>query len=356
MTSSSFSASDQESLPPGCSSLLSAAGVGRQFRLQRIEGGANNRVFRVDADGRRLLLKWYFLHPNDPRDRLSAEYSFARFAWQNGIRSLPQPLASSPSDRLGLYEFIDGRQLSSAEITSTHLEAALNFYDRLNGHKSHPDAAKLPNASEAWFSIRDHLTCVEQRIEVLREIDDMAAVHRDAVRFVEHELIPVWNDTIELVHTNARRWNLPLDSQLDHDDRCLSPSDFGFHNAIVERAGTIRFIDFEYAGWDDPAKMVCDFFCQVEVTIPRGNFAYFTESIIAMEPQAKGLERRIRLLFPVYQVKWCCILLNEFLPTAGARRRFSRATDNVNHRKEAQLVKARQVLSCMSNDPIADGW
>ena len=42
-------------------------------------------------------------------------------------------------------------------------------------------------------------------------------------------------------------------------DKCLSPSDFGFHNVIVEKDKILRFIDFEYAGWDDPAKMVSDF-------------------------------------------------------------------------------------------------
>src|SRR6185503_11886129 len=45
----------------------------------------------------------------------------------------------------------------------------------------------------------------------------------------------------------------------------LSPSDFGYHNAVLADDETVRFFDFEYAGWDDPAKLVCDFFNQVEV-------------------------------------------------------------------------------------------
>ena len=42
---------------------------------------------------------------------------------------------------------------------------------------------------------------------------------------------------------------------LDIADRCVSPSDFGFHNAIVRGSGEICFIDFEYAGWDDSAQV-----------------------------------------------------------------------------------------------------
>ena len=42
--------------------------------------------------------------------------------------------------------------------------------------------------------------------------------------------------------------------------RTLSPSDFGFHNALRTPAGTMVFLDFEYFGWDDPAKTGFGFF------------------------------------------------------------------------------------------------
>ena len=42
------------------------------------------------------------------------------------------------------------------------------------------------------------------------------------------------------------------------EERCISPSDFGLHNAI-RTAADIRFIDFEFAGWDDPAKALVNF-------------------------------------------------------------------------------------------------
>ena len=60
---------------------------------------------------------------------------------------------------------------------------------------------------------------------------------------------------------------LPSERPLDQQDRCLSPSDFGFHNALAQ-GETVRFIDFEYAGWDDPAKTVCDFFHHPGVPVP----------------------------------------------------------------------------------------
>src|SRR6266480_4587472 len=46
---------------------------------------------------------------------------------------------------------------------------------------------------------------------------------------------------------------------LPQASRILSPSDFGFHNAIRRPDGTLAFVDFEYFGWDDPAKTIVDF-------------------------------------------------------------------------------------------------
>ena len=41
----------------------------------------------------------------------------------------------------------------------------------------------------------------------------------------------------------------------------MSPSDFGFHN-VIKKDDFLYFIDFEYAGLDDPVKLICDFYCQ----------------------------------------------------------------------------------------------
>jgi hypothetical protein len=55
---------------------------------------------------------------------------------------------------------------------------------------------------------------------------------------------------------------------------------------------------------------------------------------------------RIGLLRPVFRMKWCCIVLNEFLPAAARRRTFAvgDAAGVAADRKAAQLDKAEAVL------------
>jgi hypothetical protein len=48
------------------------------------------------------------------------------------------------------------------------------------------------------------------------------------------------------------------------------------------------------------------------------------------------------LLLPVYRLKWCCIMMNEFLATEARRRYFSNF-EMVDRRAE-QFAKARAAL------------
>ncbi|TRZ76349.1 MAG: aminoglycoside phosphotransferase family protein, partial [Deltaproteobacteria bacterium] len=67
-------------------------GFSGDVSLERLAGGRNNQVFKMMVDDQRFLLKSYFVHEDDPRDRLGNEISFLRYAWDKGIRCIPQPL------------------------------------------------------------------------------------------------------------------------------------------------------------------------------------------------------------------------------------------------------------------------
>src|SRR5262245_12962861 len=96
--------------------LLDAAGIGGAFALTALPGGGNNRVFRARVGSASFLVKSYFRHPADSRDRLGTEYGFVRFAWDHGIRQVPRPYAMDAESGLGLYEFVEGRKLAAGEV------------------------------------------------------------------------------------------------------------------------------------------------------------------------------------------------------------------------------------------------
>jgi hypothetical protein len=307
-----------------------------------LHGSGNNRVHRVETDRGTFVAKEYFRDERDPRDRLAAEYAFLSHAANVAPGFTPLPFASDADRGIALYEFIDGRPPAPDEIGMDHVEQAIAFFVALNR-----ESATLAYASESCFSIREHLELVDGRIRRLSEDGSP-----EIAAFVA-ELASRWTDIASQVDRGARVLGLDPNDPLPTEQRCVSPSDFGFHNALVTD-DRIRFIDFEYAGIDDPAKMTGDFFSQLAVPVPQELFAEFVERTMSVFPRAHELVRRARLLRPVYRIKWCCIALNVFLPVHLARRKFADPSLHEASIKAAQLAKAEQLLRTIPEAGVVD--
>jgi hypothetical protein len=312
----------EESLLRLASHLAESIGIGRVLTLSRLAGGKNNQVYRVETEaGTPLVLKRYFTDPRDPRDRLGAEWDFLKHAWSRGIRAVPEPLACDAAAHAGLYGFVAGRKLLASELKPAHIDAAIDFVLAVNAR---PRPQPAPG-SEACFTLAEHISTVDRRVARLVTLDPDAPHVEEARSFVATRLLPGWAAVKSQLAADAHATGLALEQALSADDCCLSPSDFGFHNALIDDEGKVTFLDFEYAGRDDPAKLVSDFFCQPEIPVPLNYHATF----IARMAKGFGLDEagqaRCRMLLDAYRIKWICIILNDFLPLGAARRAFADA-------------------------------
>ena len=313
--------------------LTERAGRGRMLGIARLAGGRNNRVYRLDIEnGPSLVLKRYFSDSRDTRDRLGAEWNFVSHAWSRGIRTVPEPLLCDASERAGLYGFVQGRKLSGSEVTQAHVDAAVDFVLAVN---EHPRPA-LAAGSEACFSLNQHVALIERRLKRLVAIDPAAPNAGEAQHLVSARLFPAWNAVKKRITSNAVAEE---DRALTTDECCLSPSDFGFHNALLDGEGPLTFLDFEYAGLDDPAKLVSDFFCQPEVLVPLGYHARFIDRLAQGLCLDTAAIARCHMLLDAYRIKWACIILNDFVPLDSARRAFANEADRAI-RCADQLAKA----------------
>lgn len=236
---------------------------------------------------------------------------------------------------MGLYEFVQGRKLTSSELEVQHITQAANFLRSLNETLEKDNT--LPTASEGCFSIEQHLLLTDMRVKRLLSFPVASEIDSKARLFVG-ELNSVWKKIKDDIVAKSSS----ISVQLNAIDRCVSPSDFGFHNALLRDNGEICFIDFEYAGWDDPAKMISDFFSQPLIPVSLKHFDIFISQALGYSKNKHELAQRTRLLFPLFQIKWCCILLNDFLPIAASRRQFSNPTSDPLQRKRMQLEKVQQ--------------
>lgn len=314
------------------------------LHVEPITQGGNNRVYRVITHDLQILAKVYFRSASDPRDRLNTEYAFSRFLWDNGERCIPQPLACDDSTGISLFEFVPGVRIQPGAISPDHLAQSISFITRIQRLRRLKNASLLPPASEACFCFDEHLSCIDRRIDRLAQLSETDATDAAMKRWVRAELTPAWETLRAHVLNVLDQLALNVDSVLAPGDRIISPSDFGFHNVIQEPSGQLRYVDFEYAGWDDPAKLICDFFCQPAVPAPPAQFGEFASTVCEATGNSKLHLARAKLLHPVYQVKWCCIMLNEFLPSDARRRQFARPQEDSSLARLSRLKSAQAAL------------
>lgn len=282
-------------------------GITPPIRIARILGGRNSEVHRVSNPNGQWILKKYFHQSNDKRDRLGTEFDFLRFLEGSCNNMVARALGMDRALHIALYSPLSGTR--PMEITTAHISQAVNFIKAINLSRNESAALALPKAADACLNLRAHMNLAASRIERLLAIRPNHDLEMYAYQFIKEKLLPLWlrlkaNLTLRLSPSKIEL-PLPIESQI------ISPSDFGFHNAL-EHQGKLFFLDFEYAGWDDPAKLVCDFICQPDLPITQIQVKQFINELLPELPGSKLVEHRVEMLLPVHRLKWCCILLNEF--------------------------------------------
>ena len=303
--------------------------------------GGNNRLWRIECASGRYAAKSYFRHPADPRDRLATESSFLTYARDAGLEEVPDIIGCDNAAGIAVYEWIDGIRPGREQIGAEHVMAAARFFRALNRSR---DRAQLPPASEASFSVSQALERVDLRLSALLALVPAHALDREALLLIQR-IAKRWSDLRTQVRSECSVHGIDPDAELVVHERCISPSDFGFHNALETPRQELRFIDFEYAGWDDPAKMMADFFCQPALPAPLAHWSDFARAAFCEFPHPQRIEIRARILLPAYRMRWCCIALNIFSPVALARRRFADPGFDELEYKRRQLDLANHLFA-----------
>ncbi len=309
--------------------------------IVQLRTGGNNRTYQVLTPSDTYLVKEYFHHDLDDRDRLNAEFSFLSYANHVAPGWVPKVFACDVDNNLGLYQFINGVPVKPKKVVREFTHIAAKFFCKLNSNPSRKNA-ELPIASEASFSIDGHLQFIDDRLTSLLKIETCCPQNIEAIELAK-KIKDKWDKIKEIIYRRTLDFNLKTNEELPMEYRCISPSDFGFHNALLNN-GTLKFIDFEYAGWDDPAKMIGDFCTQLAVPVPEEYIDGFIRDSLSCFRDKDWLEYRTRLLIPAYQIKWCCIALNIFFQVNLERRKFANPDLDENLVKNAQITKAANLL------------
>lgn len=307
----------------------------------RVGAGRNSRVYRVESASGLHAAKFYFGPTADGRDRLGVEYAALEFLWGQGIQCVPRPHKADHERHVALFGFVDGEAIAPADATGAEIQQLLEFIAELRRVSHSPQAHALPAAAEAFFSAEDVVANVRGRLERLRGYTAEGSAYAALHEFLAEQFTP----SLNLFASRALAARLRV---VEPQRRTLSPSDVGFHNGLRTADGRLMFLDFEYFGWDDPVKTLCDAELHPQMPLPLARRIQLASGFDALFSEDPEWRARVAALYPLFALKWCMITLNEFRPDQIARRRYvDQSPEEVHVIQMRQLESARAMLASM---------
>ena len=301
------------------------------YSLVRLHGGINNQVFLCEDDSRKWLIKAYPHSGSEGQVRMNAEVEFLRFAAQAAPSFVPKLYHVDKERRCVVMEFIEGDMFKEGfAASSDSIGEATTFFCQLNADQEMAKHFIHQVAAEGFLSIREHLQNISNRIRLMC-YDHIDMQYRDQAKsligFLYNGLEKIDKATIKKIEKGE------IVDSIQTSKRIISPGDFGFHNARITRRGRIYFFDFEFAGWDDPAKTAIDFLLQPKVPI---KMEVSTLIAAIINTKRNEITCRIDALMPILCLKWICIILAILQPS-----KLKTITSNLQEFERERLIPKR---------------
>ena len=300
---------------------------------------------KVTCDnGECLIAKGYLKESgNSANRRLSREFKGLQFLFEHGVKQIPQPLYADYENQIGIFEYIDGKRIDNEKLQERDIENAAEFLGDLHTLTKMPGAKKLEKASDACFTLKDYWDSVQNRLARIQEITQSDPTFAGIKIFLETDFVDTYQKVKEDFLTIKDR--LSSSTNLDTLFATLNPSDFGFHNALRLETGELRYIDFEYFGWDDAAKLVADFLHHPALRLTQRHKERFIKDYLILTAMEDELIQKIRLIYFLVGLKWCLLMLNVCLPEKIQRKRMAHSDLKESQVLSEQIHKARAKLT-----------
>jgi len=326
-----------------------AAGLAFPERAQPLTGGGNNRLTGLRIAGQEWVYKAF--HDTSPQGQIrpDAEWRFLSVLEQQRLPA-PRPGARTAQ---GLFMTRVFGQTPEPGNRAKQLVAFLIELDKL-GRELEP--SRLLPAAHARLRPGLFVTHLEERIAAL----DQACRHQTAP--VYQEVLAFLRGNFASQHQRARHHFEEVCGQRHIDPKVAlarplhfaSPSDFGPHNCLEQADGSLIFLDFEYAGWDDPAKLLCDILYHVGSGLSEDERHEIVATFIDYRREDPGLRHRVEACADLVRLEWMAIVLNVVRPAELARKCFAGADPEKLLRQ--RLERAHGLARASSLNPIGEGF
>lgn len=289
--------------------------------------GRNSLVDKLTlSDGSIIILKKYPYETKKHPSRIEAEWTFLTFL--NGLGKFPvaKPLLKDETSQTAAFSYLSGRKITTYDQSSDTLEQLAAFIVQINRQVFRDN--KYPfHARDSWASVFSVFEEVHHRIASLIDMIDISDTpFKEIASFIDECLKPGFKNL-----ESQKRRSLS-EFEIINPPLYLSPSDFGLHNALINSQGKLSFVDFEYAGLDDLAKLVADTFCCPQVPLPLDSLSKFVDILNVELCLDIEFEKRVENYLALNRYRWLCIQIVAMLKDLKAEnyKKSLMSAENIN--------------------------
>ena len=306
----------------------------------QLKGRGNSSVYKVLTFDSPMFLKIY---PQESgHNRINSEFDSTKILTKLGVSEIQSPIACNKELGVAIYEWIDVDNSYTYDVYA--VESSLDFLRKLHGSRDNHVFDDFSMASDSCTSIYDIEKQIRRRLFQLNEV---TTEFESLNIFLKNEFNPLF-DAIILWSKSHFSIDGDYYESIGKQEMTLSPSDFGFHNILPSKDDGLKFIDFEYFGWDDPVKLISDFSHHAGMNLTKEMEDYWFSGVKSI--YGEHILNRLQASWPLYGLNWCLIILNEFKVDVWNKRCLANQEKKHNRRDILldQLTKSRNKLEYIS--------
>lgn len=294
------------------------------FNTKKINKGGNSNIYRVFNKIYDFKVK---LHSeNDHIEKIKKEIYLHNFFFKkklnvNKIKYFDEDYFLSYSN------WIKGKKIN--KLTPQNIKYFTHFIDQLKKIKLNYNQDLLASAN--CFDIYQIKKQFDSRIS---EFNEVKSTNLKVYQFINTKINKTFNEYFKKI-LKIKFINKYFNKNIYY----LSPSDYGIHNSLKLKS-KVFFFDFEYAGFDSPIKLICDFIYNPSNKI----YEKIDIQNIWINECCKIFSIRepyvIQLIKPLFGLIWCLIILNEYKQIKWIQR--SRANKNLLYKRD--IIKKNKLV------------
>lgn len=272
----------------------------KNLNFKKVEYGINSSSWKVTSENKKFFLKFYIKSNNDKRDRIGAESRFTMLLKEGGFKNFPNIILTNEKDNWTLFEWLNGEKI--VKPNQKDFEELALFLKKIQNLRNLQNSSKISYASEACFNLVEHKKLILLRVK---------EIINSSKGFVKEWFKKEVLESVNKCESNYQNYFSISNSNYSTKNKILSPSDVGFHN-ILRIKNKLYFHDFEYAGWDDPYKLIVDILIQPENILTQYNSMKIINSLESCFEIEKNLDY-LKVYLILYRAKWVSIIFKRIL-------------------------------------------